>query len=98
MTSLAAHPRGLTFNELKTFCALTDGNLNRHLQVLADAKLVVITKLTSRSRRETRCRITTLGSKRYIDYLAVLEQILQDAAERRKVVALGKDPRVNSQG
>ena len=34
MTSLATRPAGLSFNELKQLCALTDGNLNRHLDVL----------------------------------------------------------------
>jgi hypothetical protein len=31
--SLAAHPEGLLFNDLKDLCTLTDGNLSRHLQV-----------------------------------------------------------------
>ena len=33
MTSLVTNPRGLVFSDLKEFCALTDGNLSRHLQV-----------------------------------------------------------------
>src|SRR5262249_50646096 len=40
MTSLAAHPSGLVFTDLKEQCALTDGNLSRHLQVLHEAGLV----------------------------------------------------------
>src|SRR5262249_53557107 len=44
MTSLAAHPRELAFGELKQLCALTDGNLNRHLDVLHKAGLVAVTK------------------------------------------------------
>ena len=40
LTSLITHGEGLMFNELKELCALTDGNLNRHLQVLEEAKLV----------------------------------------------------------
>ena len=31
MSALCAADGGLTFNELKERCALTDGNLNRHL-------------------------------------------------------------------
>ena len=34
LTSLVAHPKGLVFGDLKQLCALTDGNLSRHLQVL----------------------------------------------------------------
>jgi hypothetical protein len=80
LTSLVTHPKGLSFGELKQFCSLTDGNLSRHLQVLEDAKLVIITKSTDQNRPQTSCRMTALGRKRYIDYLAVLEQVLVDAA------------------
>jgi len=80
LTSLVTHAKGLVFGELKQMCALTDGNLNRHLQVLEDAKLVAITKGVENNRPQTFCRITALGRKRYIEYLAVLEQVLLDAA------------------
>ena len=39
MTSLATHPKGLLFSDLKELCALTDGNLSRHLQVLHESGL-----------------------------------------------------------
>jgi DNA-binding MarR family transcriptional regulator len=80
LTALVTHGRGLSFGDLKQFCALTDGNLNRHLQVLEEAKLVVISKTIEHNRPQTSCRITALGRKRYVDYLAVLEQVLTDAA------------------
>ncbi len=44
LTSLVTHPKGLAFADLKSMCALTDGNLSRHLQVLRAAKLIEITK------------------------------------------------------
>ena len=44
LTSLATHAGGLRFNELKTLCSLTDGNLNRHLQPLQDAGLIEVQK------------------------------------------------------
>jgi len=80
LTSLATHAKGLLFGDLKHLCALTDGNLNRHLQVLEEAKLVSIVKSVQNNRPQTFCRITALGRKRYIEYLAVLEQVLLDAA------------------
>ena len=80
LTSLVAHPRGLSFVDLKRLCALTDGNLNRHLQVLEQARLVTIVKDVGQGRTQTLCRITAVGRKRYIDYLAVLEQVVIDAA------------------
>ena len=80
LTSLISHPRGLSFPEMKKLCALTDGNLNRHLQVLQEAMLVSLAKGPDRDRPQTLYRITALGRKRYLDYLAVLEQVILDGA------------------
>src|SRR5262249_7425586 len=84
LTSLVTHPKGLAFGDLKTLCDLTDGNLSRHLQVLADAGLVAIEKGYDQNRPHTVCRITTRGRQRYLDYLKVLEQLVQDAASAAK--------------
>jgi len=81
LTSLVAHPKGLVFGDLKSLCGLTDGNLSRHLQVLQDAGLVEISKGFDRNRPQTVCRITRQGRARYLDYLAVLEQVVRDAAD-----------------
>ena len=81
LSSLIAHPAGLSFNNLKQLCSLTDGNLNRHLQVLREAGLVETVKDFSRERASTLCRLTPLGRDRYLDYLAALEQVVRDAAE-----------------
>jgi DNA-binding transcriptional ArsR family regulator len=80
LTSLVTHVKGLSFGELKQLCALTDGNLNRHLVVLEDAKLVGIMKVLEHGRPQTVCRITPLGRRRYVEYLAVLEQVVLDAS------------------
>jgi len=77
MTSLITHAAGLLFSDLKELCALTDGNLNRHLAVLEEAKLISVVKTSN----GTRCRITALGRKRYVEYLAVLDQVISDAAD-----------------
>jgi DNA-binding MarR family transcriptional regulator len=80
LTSLVTHAKGIAFAELKQLCALTDGNLSRHLRVLQAAKLVQISKVMDRSRPQTVCRITAVGRKRYLEYLTVLEQVIRDAA------------------
>lgn len=80
LSSLIAHPKGLTFADLKQLCALTDGNLSRHLQVLQEAGLVEISKEFEGSRPQTRCRMTKNGRKRFLEYLALLEQLVKDAA------------------
>ena len=80
LTSLAAHPTGLKFSELKTLSGLTDGNLSRHLQVLVSGKLVDVTKKFEGSRPQTLCRITISGRKRYAEYVLELERVVRDAA------------------
>src|SRR5689334_13318278 len=88
LTSLAAHPKGLVFGDLKQMCGLTDGNLSRHLQVLEEAGLIAIEKGYDQNRPQTVCRITAQGRQRYLDYLKVLEQVVRDAASAAK--AAGK--------
>jgi DNA-binding transcriptional ArsR family regulator len=81
LTSLIAHPKGLAFADLKQLCGLTDGNLSRHLQVLQEAGLVEITKGYEGNRPHTSCRLTKNGRRRFLDYLAVLERVVRDAAK-----------------
>jgi DNA-binding MarR family transcriptional regulator len=81
LTSLITHPKGLAFVDLKDLCALTDGNLSRHLSVLEKAKMVQIAKGHDRNRPQTVCRITASGRKRYLQYLSTLEQVVRDAAK-----------------
>ena len=81
LTSLLTSPKGLSFGDLKQLCALTDGNLSRHLSVLEKAKMVEIVKGHDRNRPQTICRITANGRKRYLEYLSTLEQVVKDAAK-----------------
>jgi DNA-binding HxlR family transcriptional regulator len=84
LTSLITNPKGLAFGDLKQLCALTDGNLNRHLRVLEEDKMVEIVKKIDRNRPLTICRITTSGRARYMEYLSTLEQVVRDAAKGAK--------------
>ena len=84
LTSLIAHPKGLLFGDLKQLCDMTDGNLSRHLQVLEEAGLIDIVKRFEGNRPQTICRITAEGRKRFMRYLAVLEQVVRDAADAAK--------------
>ena len=81
LSSLIGHPKGLSFGDLKQLCGLTDGNLSRHLQVLQEAGLVEITKSFEGNRPQTTCRLTKAGRRRFLEYLALLEQVVRDAAE-----------------
>jgi DNA-binding MarR family transcriptional regulator len=86
LTSLATNPKGVTFGDLKQLCALTDGNLSRHLSVLEEAKMVEIVKGHDRNRPQTVCRITASGRRRFVEYLATLEQVVRDAAKAAEEV------------
>ncbi len=80
LTSLASHPEGLLFNDLKELCSLTDGNLSRHLQTLQEAGLVEVWKGYHKRRPQTLCRLSAEGRDRFLAYLAELEKVVQDAA------------------
>jgi DNA-binding transcriptional ArsR family regulator len=79
MTSLATHPEGLLFNELKELCSLTDGNLSRHIQVLQEAGLIEVWKRFQDRRPQTLCRLSPQGRKRFLAYLEEMERVLKDA-------------------
>jgi DNA-binding transcriptional ArsR family regulator len=79
VTSLATHPKGLPFSDLKELCSLTDGNLSRHLSVLQEAKLVEVLKGYQGNRPQTLCRLTAEGRKRFLEYITVLENVVTDA-------------------
>ena len=87
LTSLAAHPEGLPFGDLKQLCGLTDGNLSRHLDVLELACLIKIQKGVEHNRPLTVCRLTAAGRKRFVAYLGVLEQVLVDATVKTRGAA-----------
>jgi DNA-binding MarR family transcriptional regulator len=79
LTSLLTHPDGLVFNDLKDLCALTDGNLSRHLTILQEAGLVEVWKGTKGRRPQTLVRITDSGRARFREYLNILESVIHDA-------------------
>src|SRR5947209_20419189 len=70
VTSLATHPKGLPFNDLKGLCSLTDGNLSRHLQVLQEAGLVEVLKGFQGNRPQTICRPSSDARKRCLEFIA----------------------------
>jgi DNA-binding MarR family transcriptional regulator len=79
VTSLATHPQGLLFNDLKEMCSLTDGNLSRHLHILHEAGLVDVWKSFQSNRPQTLVRLTADGQRRFLEYIAVLESVVTDA-------------------
>ena len=84
LTSLATHPNGLLFSELKELCALTDGNLSRHISVLHESDLIEVWKGYEKRRPQTLCRLTDDGRKRFRAYLVELERLVHDAASSKR--------------
>src|SRR3954467_8194698 len=82
LSSLAAKSDGVSFNDLKDLCALTDGNLSRQLQMLKESAMVEIEKGTSGNRPQTMCRLTRAGRKRFLEYIAELERVVSNATDR----------------
>jgi DNA-binding MarR family transcriptional regulator len=89
MTSLVTNPRGVVFADLKELCHLTDGNLSRHLQVLHEAGFVEIWKGFHQNRPQTLCRITHEGRRRFLEYINVLETVVQDALQAARTEPAG---------
>lgn len=84
VSSLATHPNGLVFNDLKDLCALTDGNLSRHLAILSDGGLVQIWKGYKDNRPQTLVQLSDEGRRRFLEYVSVLEHVVTDAMEASK--------------
>jgi DNA-binding transcriptional ArsR family regulator len=82
LVSLATRSGGLLFGELKQLCSLTDGNLNRHLDVLAKAHLIDVRKDREGRRPQTIITLTDDGRQRFLQYLGELERVLEDARKQ----------------
>jgi DNA-binding transcriptional ArsR family regulator len=93
MACLAANPDGLLFPDLRRLCDLTDGNLNRHLQVLDEAQLVEVVKEGQGRGSQTWCKLTRRGRDELTAYVAALEKVVADAlaVEKAGDPAAGKN-------
>ena len=76
-TCLIANPDGLSFKALQDACALTDGNLNRHLHALAETEIVTLARVREGSRPVTTVRITANGKARFLAYIDELETVVR---------------------
>ena len=68
-----------SFNALRELCSLTDGNLSRHLTTLQEAGLVRIDKTIQGKRPHTQVALTKPGRARFLEYLSLLETIVNGA-------------------
>ena len=80
-TCLLAHKEGMSFKALQDACALTDGNLNRHLHALAEMKIVTLARTRGDGRPTTIVRITPSGRARFLEYIDELEAVVRAVNE-----------------
>ena len=88
VTLLCEQPKGLAFQDLKEACAMTDGNLSRHLRVLEEGGVVRQNKSGRGRSARTLVTLTASGREEFLDYLQALERVLNGAK-----VALAPQPR-----
>ena len=81
ISSLGGAIDGLTFNELKTQCNLTDGNLSRHLKTLEDHEVIRVKRSTRGTRSKTSVVLSDAGRERFVAYLQALEAVLMVASQ-----------------
>ena len=84
-TCLVANPGGMSFTALQDACALTDGNLNRHLHALEEDGVVSLARVRGDGRPTTTVRITRSGKGRFLAYIDRLEAVVRavHASEQR---------------
>src|SRR5262245_41472519 len=81
ISALVNAPDGIAFNDLKTECNLTDGNLSRHLQMLSKAKAIRIKKSFVGNKPRTTVYLSDRGRDSFLEYLQALDEVLRMAAE-----------------
>ena len=81
MSMLAASPE-LSFTELRDTLEMTDGNLTTHMRTLQEAGYVSIAKSYRNRRPLTTISLTASGRRAFADYVALLEQIIQQTKPR----------------
>jgi DNA-binding MarR family transcriptional regulator len=75
--TVLAHAQTATFGYLKSALELTDGNLGRHLETLADEQLVTITKGYEGRRPRTWVSITPAGYAALTAEMATLKRLVE---------------------
>jgi DNA-binding MarR family transcriptional regulator len=81
MSMLAASP-DLSFTELRDTLEMTDGNLTTHMRTLQEAGYVSIAKSYRKRRPLTTVSLTPAGRRAFANYVALLEQIVQQTKPR----------------
>ena len=94
MATLCSRPEEFAFNELRSACNLTEGNLSAHLKALAEAGAVEMRKEFVGVKPRTTIKPSAVGRERLVAYLGVLDSIVKDAGRKimRSLPATQSEP------
>ncbi len=81
-TCLIAGPDGMRIKALQEACGLTDGNLHRHVQTLAETGIVELARTRGPGRPATVVRITSDGRERFLAYIDELAAVVRAVQAR----------------
>lgn len=84
ITALCERPAGLSFQDLKQRCGMTDGNLSRHLKVLDESGIVHLHRAGRGRKAHTQVHLTPEGQDQFFLYLQALEGVLNGALSTRR--------------
>ncbi|MCE7797244.1 transcriptional regulator [Sphingobium sufflavum] len=76
--NVLAQGEAIEFVKLKQITQTTDGNLGAHIEVLANAKYLTVSKRL-KPRPTTRVRLTAAGRRAFEGHVAYLREILDGA-------------------
>jgi DNA-binding MarR family transcriptional regulator len=84
MAALTALPdaQGLDFTRLKKLTGATDGNLGAHIETLAKAGYVAVTKAFVGKKPQTTVTATAAGRGAFARHVATLQEIIAASAGR----------------
>ena len=74
----------LSFNDLKELTGLTDGNLASHLKILEENKIIDVKKSFLGRKPRTTYKFTSLGRKRFSEYLDSLKNFLNEISKEEQ--------------
>ena len=79
LNALSARAASVEFTRLKALVGATDGNLGAHLETLEKAGYIVVEKRFEERRPQTRVRMSPAGRRAFVEHVAYLREIIDDA-------------------
>lgn len=68
----------LSFNQLKEWLEVSDGNLASHIQALEKAEYLIVLKQFIDKKPNTSYKVTKKGKKEFKDHIDAIEQLIKD--------------------